>query len=147
MSGKLTPKQETFCLRYLESGNASEAYRQVYGTARTRPETANRNGFKLLQNAKIIARIDSLRAESAKIAVLTQAGVIADLMKIKDHAMAKDSLGMMLRPAEAIRALELLGKHLGMFKERVEPDKKVEIVITGGFTREMFGGSVEFPEA
>ncbi|SQE31532.1 Terminase small subunit [Mannheimia haemolytica] len=27
---ELTPKQEAFCLAYIETGNASEAYRQAY---------------------------------------------------------------------------------------------------------------------
>lgn len=31
VKGWLTPKQEAFCLAYLETGNASEAYRHVYG--------------------------------------------------------------------------------------------------------------------
>ncbi|MHB1285317.1 MAG: terminase small subunit [Leptospirales bacterium] len=119
MSDRLTQKQEQFCIKYLELGNASEAYRQVYGTAKTRPETSNRNGFKLLQNSKIVARIDSLRAESAEIAVLTQAGVINDLMGIKNRAIASGA------DVTAIKALELLGKNLGMW----QPDTMVAVQV------------------
>lgn len=131
-SDRLTPKQETFCLRYLESGNASEAYRQVYGTAKTQPETANRNGFKLLQNAKIIARIDFLRAEAAKIATVTVSGVLKDLLEIKRYAMQINSEGLMLRPTEAIKTLELLGKHLGMFTDKIESTNLTQMTIIGG---------------
>ena len=32
---RLTPKQEAFCRAYVETGNASEAYRQAYPTSLT----------------------------------------------------------------------------------------------------------------
>ena len=35
----LTPKQENFCLAYLETGNASEAYRRAYDVANMKPES------------------------------------------------------------------------------------------------------------
>jgi len=141
-ANKLTPKQDAFCLKYLELGNASDAYRASYSAGKMKPETINRNAFELLQNSKIATRVDFLRAETCEKALLTQVKVISDLIAIKDHCMARDGQGMMLRPAEAIKTLELLGKHLGMFKEKVEVDQKMEIIITGGFTKEMFGGAI-----
>ena len=46
----LTPKQEKFCLIYLETGNASEAYRQVYNTSKMKKTTIGRKAFELLEN-------------------------------------------------------------------------------------------------
>ena len=44
MAKKLTPKQESFCLAYIETGNASEAYRQAYDVGpKTKPETVTLN--------------------------------------------------------------------------------------------------------
>ena len=94
--------------------------------------TVNRNAFALLQNDKIATRIDELRSEAAEIAVLTQAGVINDLIAIKDHCMERDEKGEMLRPEAAIRSLELLGKNLGMWK----PDMVVGVQVNTG--RESF---------
>ncbi|MGU9998175.1 terminase small subunit, partial [Bordetella avium] len=37
----LTPKQEAFALAYVETGNASEAYRRAYSAERMKPETVN----------------------------------------------------------------------------------------------------------
>ena len=34
--GNLTPKQEKFCQKYIEMGNASEAYRQAYNASKNR---------------------------------------------------------------------------------------------------------------
>jgi len=112
MSHGLTPKQEKFCIEYLQCGNASKAYRASYDAEKMKDASVNRKAFELLQNVKITARIDSLRAESAKVAVLTQATVLSDLIAIKAHCMTIDSEGQMLRPGEAIKALELLGRNV-----------------------------------
>ena len=45
----LTPKREAFLQKYLETSNASEAYRQVYDVAPdTKPETIARNAHAIL---------------------------------------------------------------------------------------------------
>ncbi|MCL5286301.1 MAG: terminase small subunit [Nitrospirae bacterium] len=127
MSRGLTPKQEKFCLEYLECGNASKAYRASYTTDKMKDATIHRKAYELLQNGKIAARIDGLRAESAKIAVLTQATVISDLIRVKDHAMTLNPEGQMLRPDTAVRALELLGKHVQAW----QPETQIGIQING----------------
>lgn len=59
---KLTPKQENFCNYYLESGNASEAYRRAYSCGNMAPDTINRKAVELLNNGKITARVGQLQA-------------------------------------------------------------------------------------
>lgn len=61
----LTPKQVSFCHRYLESGNASEAYRQCYSAEKAKSEAINRSAKELLDNPKIAARLDELRGVGA----------------------------------------------------------------------------------
>lgn len=58
---KLTPKQERFCNYYLETGNASEAYRRAYSCERMAPNTINRKAAELLNNGKITARVGHLQ--------------------------------------------------------------------------------------
>ncbi len=58
----LTPKQEAFCLAYVETGNASEAYRQAYAVGdSTKPATVNRKAKECLDNGKITARVEQLQ--------------------------------------------------------------------------------------
>ena len=57
----LTPKQEKFCQVYIETGNASEAYRQAYDVTKAKEATINRNAKAQLDHIKISARIESLR--------------------------------------------------------------------------------------
>lgn len=58
----LTPKQEGFCLSYIETGNASEAYRRNYNAENMKPETINRKAKVELDKGKIGARLAELQA-------------------------------------------------------------------------------------
>jgi phage terminase small subunit len=63
----LTPKQEHFCQKYIETGNASEAYRQAYKVRpSTKEETVWQAASRLLNDAKVSPRLDELRAEHRK---------------------------------------------------------------------------------
>ncbi|MHB1910414.1 MAG: terminase small subunit [Nitrososphaerales archaeon] len=146
MSHKLTQKQEAFVLTYIETGNASKAYRQTYKATKMKENTINRCAFELLQNPKIATRIDALRTQSAKLVVLDKAMVLNNLIKITTESMEKNpETGAMQKPDTAVRALELLGKHLKLWapetqigiqiNEGREPFEKIlerAITITGG---------------
>ena len=62
----LTPKQECFCQVYIETGNASEAYRRAYDAERMKSATINRNACALLKNNKIATRVAVLQSEHRK---------------------------------------------------------------------------------
>ncbi len=69
---KLTPKQEKFCLVYLKTGNASEAYRQAYDTSNMKPESVNRKAKDVLDNVKITSRLVELNEIAVTDAVMTR---------------------------------------------------------------------------
>jgi len=62
----LTPKQEAFCKAYLETGNASAAYRQSYSVKKATPKSVNEVSSRLLSEIKISSRIEELKAEITK---------------------------------------------------------------------------------
>ena len=62
---KLTPKQESFCRSYVETGNASEAYRRSYDAENMKPTTVNRKAKFELDKGKIGARVTVLQAQIA----------------------------------------------------------------------------------
>lgn len=68
----LTPKQEEFCLVYLKTGNATEAYRQSYSTKNMLPKTVNEKASKMLASAKIRARLAELNKTAVTDAVMTR---------------------------------------------------------------------------
>jgi len=129
---ELTQRQELFCQSYIETGNASEAYRASYSTARMKPETIHRAACRLMRVSNVCTRIDELRAAATKLTILTEALVIDDLLKIRAHCMQLDSEGLMLKPDTAVRALELLGRNVKAWA----PDTMVGIQINTG--RESF---------
>jgi phage terminase small subunit len=82
MTIDLTPKQEQFCLKYIELGNASEAYRQSYDAENMKPETVNREAFALLENPKITTRINELKDGHLKRHEVTIDRVLAEYAKL-----------------------------------------------------------------
>jgi len=63
---ELTLKQEAFCKAYLETGNASEAYRRSYNAGKMTSKTVNETASKLLASPKVATRIDELKAMIVK---------------------------------------------------------------------------------
>jgi len=110
----LTPKQEAFCLAYIETGNASEAYRRSYSAEGMKPETINRKAFDLLQDGKIGARIDELRAPVIERVQVTLEQHLEELVRIRDAALSAEKYG------PAVTAEVARGKALGFYSEKVE---------------------------
>lgn len=113
--GGLTPKQESFVLAYLDTGNASEAYRRAYDCAGSSEAAINVNASKLLRNTKVALRLQVLQERTAAKAVLTRQWVLEQLMDNVTKAKGKDDY------TASNKALELLGKTDeigGMFVER-----------------------------
>ncbi len=127
MSGpgrRLTPKQERFCSEYLIDFNATQAaIRAGYS-----PRTAKQQGSRLLTNADIADHQATLvRARTARTEI-TADRVLRDLRTVADRCLAEEPVldangaptgRWKFDPHPAIRALELLGKHLGLFSVAV----------------------------
>lgn len=136
----LTPKQEKFCQLYIELGNASEAYRQSYDCSKMQTSTINTKAKELLKNGPITVRIEELQQAHRQRHNLTVDNIIADLQEVRDICMGRksvvltdvvknaqegsvnavDSQVFVFEPTSANKALELLGKHLGMFAQKME---------------------------
>lgn len=85
----LTPKQEAFCLAYVQTGNASEAYRRSYNVAEeTKPETIWSEASRLVADPKVSARIMELQERAREIALVSVGSLTDELEKARSHAMA-----------------------------------------------------------
>ena len=83
----MTPKQEQFARLYVETGNASEAYRQAYSTENMKPETITNEAYKLLQDPDITAMINGLKAEHKARHCITVDAVIEELEQARQKAL------------------------------------------------------------
>jgi signal transduction protein with GAF and PtsI domain len=111
----LTPKQEAFCLRFIELGRGPAAYEAAYGR---KPETSDATlasrASILLANPAIQARLAELRADAADKASLTLADHLESLREMRDEALADRKF------AAAIQAEIARGKAAGLYVDKVE---------------------------
>lgn len=104
----LTPKQEQFCREYLIDLNATQAAIRAGYSAKT----ARAIGAENLTKPDIAARIESLMAGRLKRTDLS-GGWVVDRLK----EAAEKNLGAEASQAAGIKALDLLGRHFGIFGE------------------------------
>lgn len=109
----LTPKQEAFCVAYLESGNATDAYRRSYNAAGMAPATVNRKAKEVLDNGKIAARVAALRQPVIEAASMTMEGHLQTLKELRDAAKAEGKF------SAAVAAEMARGKVSGFYVDRV----------------------------
>ena len=93
----LTPKQESFCQLYIELGNASEAYRQSYDADSMNENTVNRKAKELLDNGKITARLEELRAPIVEKAQLPLETHLVELDPLKTVAEGAGNITAAMR--------------------------------------------------
>lgn len=139
-------KHELFCQEYLIDLNATQAYIRSfacenYGTART-------ESSRLMANPNISARVKELMRERVERLNVNQDWVILRLQQISDRSMQAEPV-LEFDPVEkqmkhtgeymydssgANKATELIGKHMGMFKDKVEHSGEIQgqtIIIQG----------------
>lgn len=118
-------KMERFCQEYLIDLNGTQAaIRAGYSQ-----DTASAIATENLSKPSIIARIDELKIEKAEAASITPEFVLKGLKTVAERTMqgvqVYDNEGnptgeWKFDSAGANRSLELLGKHLTLFADRVE---------------------------
>lgn len=110
----MTPKQEAFCLAYVETGNASEAYRRAYDAEKMKPAVINVKASQLLAQDKISVRVDELKAAHAERHGVTVDDIAAMLRE--DRKFARDCG----TAAAAVSATMGLAKLYGHLRDKVE---------------------------
>lgn len=100
----LTAKQEAFALAYLQTGNASEAYRRAYNAENMKPETVNKRACELMANGAITGRLAELNAAAVSAAVMTRQEALerlsvfartdlAELVEFGSYELGQDDSG------------------------------------------------------
>jgi phage terminase small subunit len=136
---KLTSKQEAFVREYLIDLNATQAAIRAGYSEKTARQTASENMTK----PYILARIEELKGERAEKLNIDAEWVLKRLVDISDRCMQVkavkefdfktkklvetgeyqfDSMG-------ANKSTELIGKHLGMFREKLDINAKMGVMI------------------
>lgn len=109
----LTPKQARFVERYLISLNGSLSYKEAYPHVKN-DKTAKAAASRLLTNVNVGGAIAQAQMERQERTRVTQDTVINDLTRISRKAEADRRYG------DALKALEMLAKHVGLFSDNVD---------------------------
>lgn len=112
----LTPKQEAFAQAYVETGNASEAYRRSYNAKNFKPESVNVNASKLLSDAKVSLRVAELRTELAERNAVTVDSLLAELEEARGIALT----AMIPQSSAAVSASLGKAKLLGLLTDKID---------------------------
>lgn len=151
----LTNKQKIFADEYLIDLNATRAYKAAYPRVKS-DETAASAAVRLLRNVKVADYIDKRMQDRQERTEITQDMVLEELAAIafaratdyaevkKGTVVIKDTdclsdkqikaiagikegkFGIELKLNDKEKALELLGRHLGMFKDKIEVSGNLE---------------------
>jgi len=111
---KLTPKQQRFCQQYVIDFNASRAARD----AGYKSHAARAMGCENLQKPAVAARIRELQASTEADYKISRAKVLQGIQEIAENGESE---------AIRLRALDLLGKHIGIYNE-TNRQKKPDLV-------------------
>ena len=119
------PRHELFCQLRATGKSATAAYVD----AGYSENGARQSAHKLLTNSDIKARIEELRAGLTERAIektaLTESYVINRLMRITE--LTSNPQSEKWNPNAAVRALELLGKKLGLWITRVDHRQPIQV--------------------
>ena len=113
----MNAKQRAFVTEYLVDLNATQAAKRAGYDS----HSAYSQGQRLLKNDEVKQAVDATMKDRAQRTTLTQDYVIQRLMVIAEQSMSGDKPDY----KSALRSLELLGKHIGLFtptKEQGLPD-------------------------
>lgn len=133
---KLTVKQEAFCLAYIETGNASEAYRQAYDAEKMTNEVIAVKACELLKNGKVAVRVAELQQSLVKRHEVTVDSLMLELEEARMAAMGASNP----QSAAAVAATMGKAKLAGLLVDKVEAkvnsisevrDDELAVIATG----------------
>ena len=125
---ELTPKQTRFVEEYLLDLNAAAAARR----AGYSEKNADSIAAQLLSKPKVFEAVQSAVAARSAKAEITAEYVLENLKRLSERCMSEEEFA----PSAAARALELLGKHLGLFSDRVELSGSLSVLgVLGDLTK------------
>lgn len=126
MNGKdygLTMNQIKFCENYLLSGVGGQSYIEAYSTKEkpVKMTTAYTSSSNLLKKENVQEYLNDRRAELMKQTTMEASDIIEKLVEMANDPTVKAS--------DRLKSLELLGKNLAMFTDRVENNGTMDIEI------------------
>jgi phage terminase small subunit len=141
---KLTPQQQRFCEEYIKDLNAKQAYiRAGYSE-----KTAEKHASRMLYKPQVQSQVQRLMDKRTLRTNITTDHIVVALEELASRCMQAEPVMVYdkksatyvqqtddngrpmftFNSSGALKALELLGKHLGMFRESQEQQSAAVII-------------------
>lgn len=121
----INPKQERFCQIYVDTGNASEAYRQAYNS-KAKQESVAVSASRLLSQANVSLRVEQIREALRANHNITLADILFELEEARKAALGAENP----QSSAAVAASMGKAKLLGFDREKREQPNNKPITIT-----------------
>ena len=112
----MTPKQHLFAREIVLGKSQADAYRAAYDTLRMNDNSIRREASRLMDNPNVATTVAELqqKADAAVVQerIATREEVLQTLTGYMHSGEPRDSV--------RLRAAELMGKHYGLFTDRIE---------------------------
>jgi len=112
----MTPKQHQFAREIVLGKSQADAYRSAYNTLRMNDNSIRREASRLMDNPNVATTVAELQREADAAVVqeriASREEVLQTLTSYMHSGEPKDSV--------KLRAAELMGKHYGLFTDRIE---------------------------
>ena len=105
----VTEQQEKFCRVFVETGNASEAYRQAYNAKNMGTNTIAARASEMLNKSNITVRLQQLREVHQKRHNVTVDSLIAELEEARIAALTAETVQASAATAATMGKAKLMG--------------------------------------
>lgn len=119
----MTPKQEAFARAYVETGNASEAYRRCYEAENMKDNVVTQKAYELLKHGEVSVMVETLKAKAQKRHDIT-VEKLTEMAMLAYHESQRISNRGQMQTSSMVKAAEFLGKLHGLVVERREVTHK-----------------------
>jgi tRNA A-37 threonylcarbamoyl transferase component Bud32 len=116
----MTPKQEAFARAYVETGNASEAYRSSYCAEKMSDQVIWNEASKLLQHHEVAVRVQQIQLAAQKRTEITVEKLTQMAMKAYDEAQRVAPNSGQMQTSAMVKATEFIGKLHGLLVDKSE---------------------------
>lgn len=130
----LTVKQEKFCQAYVETGDASEAYRSAYSADKMKPETVHNKAYQLRNQGEIRARIEALRDEAKIRHDITVSSLLEELEEARQAALTAET------PQSSAAVAATMGKARITGLDKVVIDLTADVKVENRSIKDIFDG-------
>ena len=118
----LTHKQMKFVRELVNGKSQADAYRAAYDTSRMNANSIRREASRLMENPNIATMVERLQRKADTAVIKKRVATREEVLETITQFMMSGRTGDSVK----LRAAELMGKHYGLFTDKVVTESKYQ---------------------